>query len=109
MGMPVNMPTHAHGQGYADVNFLIPGAHQRSPVSRRAPTRPRLATSPPPGPREINYTSVLDRPMLRASGGADGWGRMLAAASPRLGSGRLLFALETNHNDGPWIAAGRLP
>ena len=23
-GMPVNMPTHAHGQGYSDINFLIP-------------------------------------------------------------------------------------
>lgn len=23
--MPVNMPTHAHGQGYADLNFFIPG------------------------------------------------------------------------------------
>ena len=23
-GMPVNMPTHAHGQGYTDLNFLIP-------------------------------------------------------------------------------------
>jgi len=23
-GMPVNMPTHAHGQGYSDLNFLIP-------------------------------------------------------------------------------------
>ena len=22
--MPVNMPTHGHGQGYADINFLIP-------------------------------------------------------------------------------------
>src|SRR6266850_8586568 len=24
LGMPVNLPTHAHGQGYTDVNFLIP-------------------------------------------------------------------------------------
>jgi hypothetical protein len=24
MGMPVNMPTHAHGQGYTDLNFVIP-------------------------------------------------------------------------------------
>ena len=24
-GMPVNMPTHGHGQGYADINFMIPG------------------------------------------------------------------------------------
>ena len=23
-GMPVNMPTHGHGQGYADINFMIP-------------------------------------------------------------------------------------
>ncbi|MCU0896798.1 MAG: Plug domain-containing protein, partial [Burkholderiales bacterium] len=23
-GMPVNMPTHAHGQGYLDLNFMIP-------------------------------------------------------------------------------------
>ena len=23
-GMPVNMPTHAHGQGYMDLNFMIP-------------------------------------------------------------------------------------
>src|SRR5207253_75809 len=23
-GMPVNMPSHAHGQGYSDLNFLIP-------------------------------------------------------------------------------------
>jgi len=22
--IPVNMPTHAHGQGYADINFVIP-------------------------------------------------------------------------------------
>ena len=23
-GLPVNMPSHAHGQGYADLNFLLP-------------------------------------------------------------------------------------
>src|SRR5262249_36360195 len=23
-GMPLNMPTHGHGQGYTDLNFLIP-------------------------------------------------------------------------------------
>ncbi|MBC7706251.1 MAG: Plug domain-containing protein, partial [Rhodoferax sp.] len=28
-GMPVNMPTHAHGQGYSDLNFLIPELVQR--------------------------------------------------------------------------------
>ena len=28
-GMPVNMPTHAHGQGYTDLNFLIPELVER--------------------------------------------------------------------------------
>ncbi|HTL92610.1 MAG TPA: Plug domain-containing protein, partial [Steroidobacteraceae bacterium] len=28
-GVPVNMPTHAHGQGYSDLNFLIPELIER--------------------------------------------------------------------------------
>src|SRR5215468_98356 len=28
-GVPVNMPTHAHGQGYSDLNFMIPELVQR--------------------------------------------------------------------------------
>jgi len=27
--VPVNMPSHAHGQGYSDLNFLIPELVQR--------------------------------------------------------------------------------
>ena len=39
-GMPVNMPTHAHGQGYSDLNFLIPELvsgvqYSKGPVLRR--------------------------------------------------------------------------
>ena len=40
---------------------------------------------------------------MRFSGGNDGWGRLFAAASPPLGGGFLLGALELNHNDGPWV------
>ena len=37
-GMPVNMPTHGHGQGYADINFLIPELVQAVNVRKgRAP------------------------------------------------------------------------
>ena len=28
-GMPVNLPTHGHGQGYTDLNFLIPELVER--------------------------------------------------------------------------------
>ena len=36
------------------------------------------------------------------STGNDGWGRVFGAASPRVGAGHLLGAIELNHNDGPW-------
>ena len=49
--------------------------------------------------------NTLDRPLAILSGGSDGWGRVLAAASPRLRSGHLLGGVELTHNDGPWSMA----
>jgi hypothetical protein len=28
-GVPINLPTHAHGEGYTDLNFLIPELIQK--------------------------------------------------------------------------------
>src|SRR5204862_5513770 len=50
----------------------------------------------------INYATALDRPIAHVEKGAYGYGRALFAASPSLGSGYLLAALETSTNDGPW-------
>src|SRR5262245_18070409 len=41
--------------------------------------------------------------MAILSGGSDGWGLVLGAASRRVGNGYLLGAVEFNHNDGPWV------
>lgn len=54
------------------------------------------------GSANINYASVLDRPIVRAGGGDEGFGRAIVAASPAVGSGHLLAALEVGHDDGPW-------
>jgi hypothetical protein len=55
-GMPVNMPTHGHGQGYSDLNFLIPelveridyrkGRTSRATAISRPPARPTSPTAP---------------------------------------------------------------
>ncbi len=45
-GMPVNMRTHAHGQGYTDLNFLIPELVDRIDY-KKARTTPKKATSHP--------------------------------------------------------------
>jgi outer membrane receptor protein involved in Fe transport len=100
-GMPVNMPTHGHGQGYSDVNFMIPELvsgvqYEKGPYFA---DQGDFATA---GSANINYVSVLDTPIVRVGGGDQGFGRALAAASPKVGSGQLLGAIEVEHNDGPW-------
>jgi hypothetical protein len=100
-GVPVNMPTHAHGHGYTDAGFLIPELvtgvqYFKGPYSADA------GDFSSAGGATINYASQLDAPMLRVSAGGQGWARVLAAASPRVGSGQLLAAAELAHSDGPW-------
>jgi hypothetical protein len=101
-GVPVNMPTHAHGHGYSDVNFLIPELVTGVQYNK-GPYFAEEGDFSTAGAAHIRYANRLERPILRASAGEDGWGRMLAAASPQLGSGHLLAALEVGHNDGPWV------
>jgi hypothetical protein len=100
-GMPVNMPTHAHGQGYSDLNFLVPELVSGVQF-RKGPYFAEDADFSSAGSATINYTNALDRSIVRLSGGEEGWARIVAAASPRLGDGRLLAGLELGHNDGPW-------
>ena len=90
---PVNMPTHAHGQGYSDINFLIP--ELVDPVRYRKGTyyRRARATSPRPAPRDIVYRRRARRPARSSlTIGEDAYYRALRAASPEVGGGRLLWA-----------------
>jgi outer membrane receptor protein involved in Fe transport len=100
-GMPVNLPTHGHGHGYADLSFLIPELVSGVQYSK-GPYFADQGDFATAGAANINYTNSLARPIVRAGGGDEGFGRVLAAASPALGGGRLLAALEVQHNDGPW-------
>ncbi len=101
VGLPVNMPTHAHGQGYSDLNFLIPELVTGVQFSK-GPYYADQGDFATAGSSNINYATVLDRPIVRGEAGGEGYGRVLAAASPRLGAGHLLAAVEAGHNDGPW-------
>ena len=100
-GIPVNMPTHGHGQGWSDVNFLIPELVSGVQF-KKGPYYADEGDFSTAGAANINYVNGLDRPLLRVTGGGDRFGRILAAASPRLGSGSLLAAIETGTADGPW-------
>ncbi len=101
-GVPVNTPTGAHAHGYADVSFLIPELVSGVQF-KKGPYYADEGDFSAAGAANINYVNRLDRPMLRTSAGNDGWGRVFAAASPQLGGGVLLAAVEANRNDGPWV------
>jgi hypothetical protein len=101
-GVPVNTPTGAHAHGYADASFLI--AELVSGVQfKKGPYFADEGDFSAAGAANINYVSQLEQPLLRVSGGQDGWARLFGAASPRLGNGYLLGAVEVNHVDGPWV------
>ncbi len=101
-GVPVNMPTHAHGQGYADANFLIPELVSGIQF-QKGPYQADAGDFSTAGAVRASYLSILGRPLLKLEGGEGGYERALLAASPRLGSGHLLGAVELVHKDGPWV------
>ena len=100
-GLPVNMPTHGHGQGYADSNFVIPELISAVQY-KKGPYFADEGDFATAGAVNVNYLNILDRPILMVQGGRFDYGRLLAAASPRLGNGYLLAAAELVRNDGPW-------
>jgi hypothetical protein len=100
-GMPVNLPTHAHGHGYTDLAFLIPELVSGVQFTK-GPYFPEQGDFSTAGSATISYTNSLDRPIVLTSGGEEAFGRVLVAASPTLGTGKLLAAFEMAHNDGPW-------
>ena len=100
-GMPLNMRTHAHGQGYADLNFLIPELIGGLQV-RKGPSHAALGDFATAGALGLSLVNVLPRPIMQVTGGSFGYWRGLVAGSTALGRGTLLGALELGSYDGPW-------
>lgn len=101
-GVPVNMPTHGHGQGYTDINFVIPELVQAIDY-RKGTYYAETGNFSAAGAVDMRYRSRLDAPMVTLEGGEDDYFRGLLAASPEIGSGTLLVGLDYAKIDGPWV------
>jgi hypothetical protein len=99
--VPVNMPTHAHGQGYSDLNFLIPELVQRV-AYKKGPYFADEGDFSSAGAADISYYTKLPQGIGTLSAGPNGYARAMAANSSDAGPGTLLYALEAFHNNGPW-------
>ena len=107
-GVPVNMPTHAHGQGYTDINFVIPELIE-SIEYRKGTYYAETGNFSAAGAVNLRYRLALDAPFVSVESGEDDYLRGLFAASPEIGGGALLMALEHSRTNGPWLLEERLP
>ena len=106
-GMPVNMPSHGHGQGYADLNFLIPELVSGVRY-RKGPYFADGGDFSLAGSAGLDYFSALDAPFAEMTLGANGYRRLLAAGSRTVQDQTWLGAIEIERNDGPWEVAENL-
>lgn len=100
-GMPVNMRTHAHGQGYADLNFLIPELVESLTV-RKGPYWAQEGDFSSAGALRLLYADRLEKDLVAVTGGSFGYWRGLAAGTMPAGNGFLTGAVEIERYDGPW-------
>ena len=102
--MPVNEPSHAHGQGYTDLNFLIPELATNIRFTKGTYHAAEGDFSSV-GSIHVGYLDTIEDQAALTTGS---WGfeRLLTTGSTALGDGRLLGALELQHYDGPWVTPG---
>ncbi|HEX9730839.1 MAG TPA: TonB-dependent receptor [Thermoanaerobaculia bacterium] len=101
-GVPVNMPTHGHGQGYADLSFLIPELVERVRY-RKGPYYADAGDFSAAGSIDMAIVRELPERLLAFTGGSYGYGRALWADSFEVdGGGDVVAAVEGFHEDGPW-------
>lgn len=100
-GMPLNMVTHAHGQGYTDLNFLIPELIENLHYHKGA-TNARDGDFASAGSVHLKTVTELDRPFIQATLGSNDYQRVVAAGTTELQSGKLTGGIELLGHDGPW-------
>lgn len=101
-GMLVNQRSHAHGQGWTDLNFLIPELATALRY-KKGPYDASEGDFASAGAVEVVYADTLERGIASIGLGQNGFRRVLLADSPQLGDGHLLYAVEGMHNDGPFV------
>jgi outer membrane receptor protein involved in Fe transport len=99
-GMPVNLRSHAHGQGYADLHFLIPEAVRRIEAVK-GPFHVELGDFATAGAVNFVTLDTVDENLAQVAGGMFGTQRYLTLVSPTRDALKTLVAVEGFITDGP--------
>jgi len=100
-GMPINLPSHGHGQGYTDLNFIIPESissinYQKGSYSA---TQGDFSSA---GSANFNLIDTLTHQQVSLSIGEDNYKRATVLASTDVTKGKLMAAAEWQGYSGPW-------
>ncbi len=100
-GMPLNLPSHAHGEGYADMNIVIPEFVERVDYEK-GPYYTEVGNYGSAGNAHLVFYKALPEDFVTIGGGMYGYLRSVFGISEKLGPGYLLYGAEAYHDDGPW-------
>jgi len=94
--MPLNLPSHAHGEGYADMNTVIPEFVQRVNFEK-GPYYADVGNYGSAGSAHLEFFKTLPENFIKVEGGMYGFGRAVFSVSQKAGSGTLLYGGEAYH------------
>jgi outer membrane cobalamin receptor len=100
-GMPLNLPSHAHGEGYADMNTVIAEFVKRVDFEK-GPYYADIGNYGSAGSAAMVFFKTLPQNFFMVEGGTYGYGRAVFGISQKLGSGSLLYGGEEYYDNGPW-------
>ena len=101
-GIPMNMPTHAHGQGYMDINSVIPELVKNIEYGK-GPYYAEVGDFSSAGYAKMFSMDKLPEGIAKFTGGEFGYYRGLLANYTKIGNGNLLYAGEFNAYNGVWL------
>ena len=100
--MPLNLPSHAHGEGYSDMNTVIPEFVKRVDFEK-GPYYANVGNFSSAANAHVEFFKTLPENFFKVEGGTHTYGRAVFGASQKLGSGNLLYGGEAYYYDGPWV------
>ena len=100
-GMPLNLPSHAHGQGYADMNIVIPEFVQRVDFEK-GPYYAANGDFSSVGAAQLVSFKTLSANFVTIEAGTYGYERGVFGLSQKAGDGDVVLGGELYHDDGPW-------
>ena len=100
-GMPVNMRSHGHGQGYTDLNFLIPESVERLSY-KKGSYYADVGDFSGAGHAAFSTFKKVEQGQVELTLGEDNYHRFVVLNDAKIAGGDTLYAFSHTGYDGPW-------